>query len=56
MYLLTPIGVLVKVELTVRFLKYKMDEFERIQDEINSLRQDLKTSVVMNTANGWKSL
>lgn len=40
-YLLTPAGIAAKAELTARFLKFKMDEFERLQNEIKSLKQDL---------------
>lgn len=40
-YLLTPMGAVAKAELTVRFLKYKVDEYERLKLEIESLRQEL---------------
>lgn len=56
MYLLTPVGVGAKVELTIRFLKYKIDEFERLQCEIKSLQQDLETDVVINTTKEQKLL
>lgn len=43
-YLLTPAGVSTKAELTVRFLKHKMDEYERLKVEIACLRQEITTS------------
>jgi EPS-associated MarR family transcriptional regulator len=41
-YLLTPAGMAAKAELTARFLKYKLAEFDRLQAEIQTLQQDLK--------------
>lgn len=48
MYLLTPRGVVAKVEITGNYLKSKMDEFERIQYEIKSLQRDLEEDVVID--------
>jgi len=46
-YLLTPSGVSAKAELTVVFLRQKMDEYQRLKDEIESLRQEtLKNETV----------
>ncbi len=41
-YLLTPKGVEAKAHLTVRFLRYKMCEYEKIMVEIAELRQEVK--------------
>lgn len=40
LYLLTPHGVEAKAKVTVRFLKRKMDEYERIKQEIARLQQE----------------
>ena len=40
MYLLTPQGIAEKVLLTNRFLERKMQEYEALKAEIESLRQD----------------
>lgn len=40
-YLLTPAGIAVKAELTARFLKYKISEYENLHKEIESLRREL---------------
>ena len=37
-YLLTPQGVEEKARITVHFLKYKMQEYERLRAEIDELR------------------
>jgi MarR family transcriptional regulator, temperature-dependent positive regulator of motility len=44
-YLLTPVGVEEKARITVRFLKHKMDEYERLRIEIEMLQReaDLKS-------------
>ena len=42
MYLLTPRGISEKARVTVRFLKYKMSEYESLQREIELLRQELR--------------
>jgi len=41
-YLLTPTGVAAKAELTVRFLKWKMEEYERLKLEIESLKREMQ--------------
>ena len=41
-YLLTPKGVEEKTRLTFSFLKIKMDEYEMLKEEINSLEKDTK--------------
>jgi EPS-associated MarR family transcriptional regulator len=44
MYLLTPKGIEEKASITLRFLKYKMREYELLQDEIDELRRDISKS------------
>lgn len=39
-YLLTPRGVEEKAGITVRFLKYKMEEYERLKGEIEELQRE----------------
>lgn len=51
-YVLTPHGLTEKAELTGRFLKRKMDEYEMLKHEIESLKiqlasQDIKSDVVI---------
>ncbi len=41
-YLLTPKGVEEKLKLTYYFLKRKMEEYERLQREIEDLKKELK--------------
>jgi len=40
MYLLTPRGIEEKANITMRFLKYKIAEFEALKLEIESLRKE----------------
>ncbi len=40
MYLLTPHGIEEKAAITMRFLQYKMQEYENLQSEIEELRQE----------------
>jgi EPS-associated MarR family transcriptional regulator len=42
MYLLTPSGVKEKSLITERFLKFKMQEYEALEAEINMLRSEAK--------------
>ena len=41
-YLLTPRGVKEKAQVTVRFLQRKMDEYERIKEEIALLKLEVE--------------
>jgi EPS-associated MarR family transcriptional regulator len=41
-YFLTPEGLEAKARLTVRFLRNKMAEYERLQREIEELRKEVK--------------
>ena len=43
-YLLTPQGIAEKVALTNRFLERKMQEYETLKAEIESLHQDVKSA------------
>jgi len=40
MYLLTPSGIEEKASITLRFLKYKIHEYEVLQAEIEELRRE----------------
>jgi len=40
MYLLTPSGIEEKASITLRFLKYKLHEYEALQIEIEELRRE----------------
>ncbi len=42
-YLLTPAGFAAKTELTARFLKFKMAEYERLKAEIEVLQREVGT-------------
>ena len=44
MYLLTPSGIEEKASITVRFLKYKMQEYQSLQMEIEELRREAANS------------
>ena len=41
MYVLTPTGIYAKAKLTATFLKWKMEEYERIKKEIEELEEDV---------------
>lgn len=42
LYLLTPAGVVEKTAITMRFLRRKMAEYERLREEIESLRREIE--------------
>jgi EPS-associated MarR family transcriptional regulator len=42
MYLLTPRGIEGKASLTVRFLSIKIREYERLREEIEQIRREVK--------------
>lgn len=44
MYLLTPVGLVMKAQVAARFLQHKMAEYEALRQEIESLRQDVRDS------------
>ena len=43
-YLLTPQGLVEKVELTSRFLRHKMEEYEALKEEIKVLKSEVDTT------------
>lgn len=49
-YLLTPHGVEEKARITVRFLKYKVQEYERLRKEIEELRREAKQQGLLEKA------
>lgn len=48
MYLLTPNGIEAKSNITLRFLKSKMQEYELLQAEISALMQETNTEFTLN--------
>jgi len=49
-YLLTPHGVEEKAAHDVRFLKYKMQEYEQLRAEIKELKREAEQRVCWRTA------
>lgn len=49
-YLLTPHGVEEKARITVQFLKYKVQEYERLRNEIEELRREAKEQGLQENA------
>lgn len=49
-YLLTPHGVEEKARITVQFLKYKVQEYERLRNEIEELRREAKKQGLQENA------
>ena len=47
-YLLTPSGVSKRAELTVKFLKRKIEEYEVLKEEISQLRNEISNEVSIN--------
>jgi len=43
MYLLTPSGIEEKASITVRFLKYKLQQYELLKAELEELRREAAT-------------
>lgn len=41
-YLLTPAGITAKTNLARRFMSYKIEEYERLRQEIDALRRELE--------------
>jgi EPS-associated MarR family transcriptional regulator len=41
MYILTPAGIYEKAKLTTTYLKWKMEEYERIEKEIKELEKEI---------------
>lgn len=51
-YLLTPQGMVEKSAITVRFLQHKMDEYERLRLEIESLRLEVSAEELNQSKSG----
>lgn len=50
-YLLTPRGVEEKARITVHFLKYKMQEYERLRAEIAELKKEAEQKGLLENIN-----
>src|SRR3990172_695756 len=50
-YLLTPRGVEEKARITVYFLKYKMQEYERLRAEIAELKKEAEQKGLLENVN-----
>jgi EPS-associated MarR family transcriptional regulator len=50
-YLLTPHGVEEKARMTVRFLKYKMQEYEQLRAEIEALKREAEQKGLLEKTN-----
>lgn len=42
MYLLTPQGARTKIDLTQKFFTWKMEEFERLKQEIENYKKEMQ--------------
>jgi EPS-associated MarR family transcriptional regulator len=49
-YLLTPLGVEEKARITVQFLKYKVQEYERLRAEIEVLQREAEQNGLQESA------
>ena len=49
-YLLTPQGIEVKARMTVEFLKYKVQEYERLRKEIEELQREAEQKGLLKNA------
>ena len=52
-YVLTPHGLSEKADLTARFLKRKMDEYEMLKHEIEALKAEIAN---INKLNCWEAM
>jgi EPS-associated MarR family transcriptional regulator len=50
-YLLTPSGMEQKARMTVQFLKYKVQEYERLRAEIEELQREAKQKGLLENSN-----
>lgn len=48
-YVLTPRGIEERARMTVLFLRYKMQEYDRLKSEIEALRQEVEQKGLENT-------
>lgn len=55
MYLLTPSGIEEKTNITVRFLKHKMQEYEELRNEILTLRKEVDVFSQGDNKQKWKN-
>ena len=51
-YLLTPNGVEEKARMTVHFLKYKVQEYERLRMEIDELKREVEQKGLLENVHG----
>lgn len=51
-YLLTPRGMEQKARLTVEFLRYKMQEYERLKAEIQELQREAEQKGLLEKSDG----
>lgn len=49
-YLLTPYGVEQKARMTINFLQYKVQEYERLRKEIEELKLEIKEKELVENA------
>jgi EPS-associated MarR family transcriptional regulator len=49
-YLLTPQGVEEKARITIRFLRYKMQEYEQLRAEIDELQREAENKGLLENA------
>ena len=52
-YLLTPAGVDEKAHITLRFLKFKVQEYERLRIEIDALYRETEQKRKLEPPNKW---
>ena len=52
-YLLTPVGVDEKARITLRFLKFKVQEYERLRIEIDELYRETEQKRNLEPPNNW---
>ena len=52
-YLLTPVGVDEKARITLRFLKFKVQEYERLRIEIDELYRETEQKRKLEPPNKW---
>ena len=48
LYCLTPTGIEEKAKITYRFLKRKMAEYEKLEEEIRQLKEEVRTQNIPN--------
>lgn len=53
-YVLTPRGIEARARMTVHFLRYKMEEYERLKAEIEALRRDAEQNGLLDPARDEK--